>query len=195
MGSRLSGNYNSKHDSRPTTNDFIDINIQRWHRYGKLEVNNMFWEHYHGLRLQIEVNVTGLLLTSRENLNRTINQFVFIERCGSRLSTNRVWMCCPKVGCNKRVATLYFKNGFYCRHCLRLSYSSQKLSKLQRQASEYKQLEDRLMMYDGYCVRPKGMHRKTYLPLAQRARYLYRRLYGPINAAWRRIEEVDRMMR
>ncbi len=193
MGSRLSGNCVKKLVSRPTTKDFIDINIQSLHRNGKLNENIMFWHNYPGLRLQVEVNVTGLKLTSRNHHNKTFIQYVYIDRSSSRLSSHRVWMLCPKFSCNKRVASLYFKDGFYCRHCLGLSYDSQKYSLLQRQAAEYQRLEDRLSMFDGYCIRPKGMHFKTYVPLARRARYLYKRVFGPANQAMQRQRDIDAM--
>lgn len=193
MGSRLSGNCVKKLVSRPTTKDFIDINIQSLHRNGKLNINTIFWQNYYGLRLEVEVNATGLKLTSRNHVNKTFIQYVYIDRCGSRLSSNRVWMLCPRFSCNKRVASLYFKDGFYCRHCLGLSYDSQKMSNLQRHAAEYQQLEKRLTMFDGYCIRPKGMHHKTYLPLARRAKYLYKRVFGPANRAMQRVRDLDAM--
>lgn len=83
----------------------------------------------------------------------------------------RVWFLCPSINCNRRVAILYKRGWFLCRHCQELTYLSQNGGKEGSIASRLWYLRRRLG-WDGELLdgpqwhRKKGMHRSTYERLA-----------------------------
>jgi len=83
------------------------------------------------------------------------------------LGGERPWFNCPT--CNKRVAKLYGGSVFTCRHCMRLNYRCQQISKRDQALERSWSLRRRLGTDAGpfdvpaeYLWRPKGMHRKTF---------------------------------
>ncbi|MFV9683359.1 hypothetical protein ACNFD4_11795 [Pseudomonas sp. NY15367] len=83
------------------------------------------------------------------------------------LGGERPWFHCPS--CGRRVAKLYGGGVFACRHCMRLNYRSQQVSKRDRALDRAWALRRKLGTDSGpfdlpaeYLARPKGMHRKTF---------------------------------
>lgn len=58
---------------------------------------------------------------------------------------------------------------------------------------EYALLDQRLGLVEGDSVRPKGMHRATYKPLAERARRLHAYLFGTGERALRWARDLDHL--
>jgi hypothetical protein len=81
---------------------------------------------------------------------------------------NRPWLQCPK--CHRRVGKIHL-NGkkFLCRHCYNLAYQSQRENAACRQLNRLKSIGKRLGgtidIFGSMPVKPKGMHRNTYMRL------------------------------
>ena len=85
---------------------------------------------------------------------------VWIERTPCRYGGSRPWFRCPR--CQRRCAVLYgvANDGrFGCRSCMRLGYSSEAESTLDRLHRKQRKLERQL---GGGGQRPKGIRRITY---------------------------------
>lgn len=82
---------------------------------------------------------------------------------------HRQWFACPARGCGRRVAILYGGRVFACRHCHRLAYQSQREQNYQRYQRRAMKIKARLGWDRSPCgdwgLRPKGMHRKTFVRL------------------------------
>ena len=93
-----------------------------------------------------------------------------IEASRCHFGGERVWFRCPGRSCGRRVAILYCSRYFVCRHCLNLSYESQKENAIQRVDRRAWALRERCggwgSLFDPFPGRPKGMHRRTYQLLA-----------------------------
>ncbi|EJM25133.1 hypothetical protein PMI22_00479 [Pseudomonas sp. GM21] len=83
------------------------------------------------------------------------------------LGGNRPWFLCPC--CGRRVAKLYLRRVFACRHCLHLNYASQQANKRDRAADLSSKLRRSLSCPGGYLSipaelipKPKGMHWRTF---------------------------------
>lgn len=142
--------------------------------------------------LFLDVRPNSIVVRASADVWRRMVQGISIETTGSRASLRRTWLCCPTHICGRRVIALYFRDGFFCRRCLNLAYPSQSRSRIQRLFAEYARLEQRIGLVEGEPIRPKGMHRRTYEPLAARARTLHACIYGPVERAMARVREADR---
>jgi hypothetical protein len=71
----------------------------------------------------------------------------------------RAWFRCPQ--CFRRSLVLYLRGGapFRCRHCARVSYTSQSEDAMARTWRKQRKLEARL---GEHGARPKGMHWRTF---------------------------------
>jgi len=79
----------------------------------------------------------------------------------------RPWFLCPNQGCRRRVAILYADRLFVCRHCLSLTYPSQREDATNRAARRADQIREKLGWKPGILngpgwQKPKGMHWKTF---------------------------------
>jgi hypothetical protein len=95
-----------------------------------------------------------------------------------RFGGTRPYFICPGVvngrACCRRVAKLYGAGRYFvCRHCYRLSYTSQSESEWDRAVRRASKIRQRLggepYARDMFPRRPKGMWRRTYERLRQRA--------------------------
>lgn len=78
----------------------------------------------------------------------------------------RNWLVCPN--CTRRVVVLCFASmGFYCRHCCRLAYESQRVDRLGRMCLARDKMKERIFERDSY-TRKKGMHHRTFERLHER---------------------------
>jgi len=102
-----------------------------------------------------------------ENVAETIR----IVRVACRLGGSRPYFICPGVvdgiACGRRVTKLYQPGRYFlCRHCNRLSYSSQSEDACGRMMRRITKIRQRLRgdpdMTAPFPRRPKGMWRRTY---------------------------------
>lgn len=107
----------------------------------------------------------GESITLNFSMNKKqMAQRVPLLRTACGYGGSRVWFGCPF--CRRRVAKLYVGgSGFACRQCYRLVYASQCEDVITRAIRAQGKLESRL---DEFGLRPKGMHRRTYIALLRR---------------------------
>jgi hypothetical protein len=83
----------------------------------------------------------------------------------------RRWFICPARGCSRRVAVLYSGSIFACRHCLDLSYESQREAPYSRALRRARKIHTKLggtgCTGDELPDKPRWMHWKTYSKLIQ----------------------------
>ena len=109
---------------------------------------------------------------------------VQLSRSVCHFGGSRSWLVCPRVGCGRRVASLYSVGGlFFCRHCHQLGYESQQVCSTDRNTLKADKIRDRLKweagILNGTGWKPKGMHWRTYWRLYAE----HERLVGGICAA------------
>jgi hypothetical protein len=97
---------------------------------------------------------------------------------------SRSWLVCPRVGCGRRVASLYMVGGlFWCRHCHQLGYESQQVCITDRHTLKADKIRDKLKwdagILNGAGDKPKHMHRRTYWRLYSE----HQRIVGGVFAA------------
>ncbi|UTW07872.1 hypothetical protein [Pseudomonas benzenivorans] len=104
---------------------------------------------------------------SRDDKPEMLDYPVPITWTPCQLGGHRPWFLCPC--CGRRVAVLYLRRYFACRHCLRLNYASQQASKrdlaldLSWKLRHALGCELGLMDLPAECIpRPKGMHLRTF---------------------------------
>ncbi len=92
-------------------------------------------------------------------------------RC--HLGGRRPWFVCPGAGCGRRVAVLYGRRLFLCRHCHDLAYPSTRHSAGDRALRTAQRIRVRLggsaNMLEPFPPKPRGMHWRTYARLAREA--------------------------
>lgn len=98
---------------------------------------------------------------------------VFLDRTRCNYGGERVWFLCPVRGCRRRVAVLYLSSIFACRHCLHLSYESQREAPYSRALSRAQAIRIKLggsaNMAEDFPDKPKGMHWRTYWDYCKQA--------------------------
>jgi hypothetical protein len=91
---------------------------------------------------------------------------VLLEWLPCNYGGRSAWFRCPAIGCGRRVAILYGKGPFACRHCHRLAYPSQRQLAYWRAVSRARAIRQRLGGTANLCepfpAKPKGMHWQTY---------------------------------
>ena len=92
---------------------------------------------------------------------------VQLSRSACHFGGSRSWFVCPRVGCGRRVASLYSVVGlFFCRHCHQLGYESQQVARWDRLTLKADKIRDRLKweagILNGAEWKPKHMHWRTY---------------------------------
>jgi len=191
MGNRLSGRFGYRSGQKAFTTDLPYLDIRDWVYGRKTRTGSFCMALGDGHRVYLDVQPNRIIVRASAVVLGRLVQAIPIEYTGSRASRRRAWVCCPNPSCGRRVIALYFQNGFFCRHCLNLAYPSQSLSRIQRLCAEYGRLEERIGLVEGEPVRPKGMHRRTYEPLAARARLLHSCIFGPVERSMARVRELD----
>lgn len=191
MGNRLSGNFGRRWSKKAFIHELPCLDIRHFLDGSRLRTGGYSMPIQTLGRLYLNVRFNQIIVSGPTTVWKLAAQGITIVTTGNRPSLRRTWLCCPNLRCDRRVIALYFRNGFFCRHCLGLSYASQHLSKVQRLYGEYARLEQRLDLFEGEPIRPKGMHRATYEPMADRARQLHRFLFEPVERSFQRIREAD----
>lgn len=150
----------------------LRVEIGRWHRDGYLHAGRSFTWSWH--RGDEPTGNIGVLVHGADSLalqymvgiddqRRDGSQTIWLAYTACNYGKSRPWFVCPV--CQRRVGVLYMRAGrFACRHCQRVSYSSQSCDLLDRMWRKQEKIEVQL---DPSWQRPKGMRLKTYDRLMQ----------------------------
>ena len=124
-----------------------------WNRGGTPTGEINFTANTHNLELRYRVQEGG---GDWENINQTIQLALTPCHYGGQ----RKWLVCPH--CTRRVVILCFgSKRFYCRHCLKLAYGSQREDRIGRMCRARDRLASQIFEGDGH-TRKKGMHHRTF---------------------------------
>lgn len=160
-----------------TVEDCYSIDIRRWHREGLLQLDRAFrlrWAGDDGA-LEVAVQVKGDYVTlscrfTRHGWNPEIFSIIRLDSTPCHFGRERDWFLCPGIGCGRRVAVLYLRDGeFACRHCCRLAYQSQRERETFRACRRARKIRFRLNgsinLTISFPDKPKRMHWRTYMAL------------------------------
>lgn len=169
--------------AKDTTESFRTLDVRRWAREGFLQPGNRFgwqWtqnsEKVASIRVAVESDGLRLIYRTRSQSEdwQDMDYRVRLGRTPCNFGGERVWFYCPARGCGRRVAILYGGSVFACRQCYDLAYPSQREDALDRSMRRVEKLQAQLDWdggaFDGWGMRPKGMHRKTYERLMSQIR-------------------------
>ncbi|WP_253277096.1 hypothetical protein [Pseudomonas fluorescens] len=158
------------------TEDYRSLGILALHRAGVLRAG-----HAGGWEWKRRGEVVGTIGIESESQTRLRLRYqvtsngeveskdypVSITWTPCHLGGNRPWFLCPC--CGRRVAKLYLRRVFACRHCMRLNYASQQANKRDRAAEHSGKLRAALGCPGGFLSmsaeaipKPKGMHWRTF---------------------------------
>lgn len=154
---------------------YLNIDVLDWNRHGHFQSPRVFertWcqDGRLAARLSCKVERRSVTLYSRSsNFYDTRSgdeQQIIIAWTACRFGGERPWFECPG-SCGRRVTKLYALNSWFaCRHCYRLSYSSQYQAAGERSAWRAHRIRKRLAhegdVSDVFPNRPKGMHCRTF---------------------------------
>jgi hypothetical protein len=129
--------------AKATTDHQKKIDIRKWKRQGLLSEGKRNWnwvndEGEEVAKISVETQPSQILLrynaVERSGKSEQIEDSIFLDQTNGGRGWKRSWFLCP--GCGKRVAILYLRwKYFRCRHCLGLTYPSQKITPSQRALS------------------------------------------------------------
>lgn len=186
MGGLGSGRYD-RWDNKETTEDYLQIDIRKWHREGLLLPDTCFvrsWSRYGKPYSSIIVSVLSNQVvfiyqgTNRDGTKQDYNYSIRINYTPCNYGNARPWFICPAVGCGRRVAILYQGSIFSCRKCFRLTYKSQSEginARATRRADKIReQLDWEPGIFNGIGLKPKGMHWRTFASLKAKHNILVR---------------------
>ncbi len=149
------------------------VDVRVWARKGLLTGNRFFnwsWNRGGEPTGSIGVNVTPQSAVTldysltQNGERRSISERVALMYKPCNFGGARPWFQCPR--CARQVAVLYMRSGrFACRHCQRVSYSSQSEDEMARTWREQRRIEERI---GEDWQRPKGMRLRTYERLRDR---------------------------
>ena len=160
---------------RPTTAQRFTLDIRFLHRNGILREGGRFSlavQYANGLAADIDAFYTrGGIRMAAEYHSHDIRPHLrlddlLVEWTDCHYGGSRPWFVCPRKGCGRRAALLYWSSGFACRKCLGLAYESQNEQPLDRLSRRVAKYRSRLVARDGMRdQRPARMHQKTYFGL------------------------------
>lgn len=106
--------------AKATTEDYRSIDIRDWERKGVLEEGTRDWCWVNdGTSIRVVTQPSRVILRYRVLGSGgewdPIEEFISLDRTNT-LGRKRAWFLCPS--CGKRVAILYLRKYFRCRHCL-----------------------------------------------------------------------------
>ena len=149
------------------------VDVRVWARKGLLTGNRFFnwsWNRGGEPTGSIGVNVTPQSAVTldysltQNGERRSISERVVLIYKPCNFGGARPWFQCPR--CARQVAVLYMRSGrFACRHCQRVSYSSQSEDVMARTWREQRRIEEKI---GEDWQRPKGMRQRTYDRLRDR---------------------------
>jgi len=178
------GGYNSgfKGIRKLTTSEVLCLDVKKI----GIKRNDMFkctLEWSNGSRIGVikkeQYNIVIGYAIANVNSNKEYYKYdISIDYTPCTYGNERSWFICPR--CGRRCSKLYFReNYFRCRTCQSLNYRLQQEDKNDRLIESinikiYK-LQDRLKMkrdLNSYnCIKPKGMHYRTYIGLEDNLKY------------------------
>ena len=143
------------------------VEIGLWHRGSYLRAGRSFTWSWHcggepsgsiGVRVHGTDSLELEYMLGSEGQRRDGSQTIFLTHTDCNYGNARPWFACPV--CQRRAGVLYLRAGrFACRHCQRVSYSSQSCDLLDRMWRNRSKIAGRL---GEHWQRPKGMRLKTY---------------------------------
>lgn len=174
MGGRGSGrHWDGQRKGR--TEQYPALDVRRLHRDGLLRPGQSYPYHWkrNGERaasINMTVAADRVILSYQLLIGgaewRSERYAVLLEWFTCNYGGRRVWFRCPAPDCGRRVAILYLKGTFACRHCHQLAYASQWIQPWERALTHAQAIRERLggtaSMYEPFPQRPKGMHWRTY---------------------------------
>lgn len=164
-------------DAKATTGQFITLDVRRLKSSGLLVPGrSILWGWNTGSKneqsIRIEVLHRQIILSYRASHipggeSRSVSQTVALDWSPCHIGGARPWFICPSSSCGRRIAILYFRSVFLCRHCQRLSYGCQRENKSYRLARKVDKIRSRLGWEQGVLnkpnkKKPKGMHWRTF---------------------------------
>lgn len=170
MGGYGSGGWNAS--GRPTTEDLLRIDVNRWNRQGRLRDGAWWVLHWRqgGNEYLAEARCRRDVIEIRQILpvsGQVDAMMVIWEAC--RFGGRRPFFICP--GCGDHVLHLYRYGSFQCRKCHALTYASQRereSDRAQRRAGKIRRRLGGKAGWENFVPRPKGMHARTYERLTDR---------------------------
>lgn len=160
------------------TDDMRQIDVRRLERYGYLRAGMVYgwqWTQCGDVVASINATVETEQVWFAYRLRECGGQWqdirypVKLDRTVCHLGGARVWWRCPATGCGRRVAILYGGALFFCRHCQKLAYQSQRETSNDRQIRRVEKIRRYLKWEPGFLdgdeSRPKWMRRRKYLQL------------------------------
>jgi hypothetical protein len=174
------------HRKRRTCESCICIDVRQWHRQGLLRpAGQRFTSSWtrNGKPLgsiDVRTAADAVVLTFKGSSEwRSVEQRVPLVCTRCHLGGARPWFRCgASVGsrlCGRRVAKLYLRDApvFACRLCCGLAYRSQRDNPRHRAISRAQKLRLRMGGSANLCERlpekPRGMHRRTFYKLFNKA--------------------------
>ncbi|WP_236658355.1 hypothetical protein [Pseudomonas knackmussii] len=192
----------SRAREKNTVEDYRALDVRELQRHGVLVAGwrgKWQWSRDGEVRASI-----GLEVESLERL-RLCYQVTFQGRAEAKdypvrvtwtpchLGGSRPWFLCPD--CGRRVAKIYSHGVFACRHCLRLNYRCQQVSKRDVASDRSFKLRDTLGCDEGFlsvpaeCIpKPKGMHWRTFNRKIAQLKAVDGRAWGDARALLDRLE-------
>jgi hypothetical protein len=174
MGGYGSGRF-SYSGKRPTTSQRFALDARFLHRHGVLREGGRFSiavEYANGPVADIDAFYArgGVRMApayhNRDKRPHLRLDDLLVEWTDCHYGGLRPWFICPRNGCGRRAAVLYWDSGFACRHCLGLAYDSQNEQPLDRLSRRVAKYRAKLVVRDGVPnQRPAGMHERTYFRL------------------------------
>ena len=137
---------------------------------------------------------------SANAIKSTAEEIIAIDFTKCNYGGKRPWFVCPVFNCRKRAAILYLvTEGFRCRHCAQLAYSSQYENSALRAMRKAKKLRAKLggrpRLDLPLPTKPARMHGYRYLTLLHEAIDVQARSWREIEAGkerWRRVlQQLD----
>ena len=143
------------------------VEIGLWHRSGYLRPGCSFTWSWHrggeptgtiGVLVHGASSLALQYMVGSDGQRCDASQTILLTYTACHYGNARPWFSCPT--CHRRAGLLYLRAGrFACRHCQKVSYSSQSCDLMDRMWRKQAKIETRLA--DDW-QRPKGMRLKTY---------------------------------
>ena len=171
----MGGMGSGRRSERDLTADHRQLDVRALHRAGMLEpghIGRWRWMRRGVERASIQIEAYEAALFLRYQVNRRgevkpYSYAVHLDWTSCTFGGRRPWFLCPS--CGQRVAILYGKQNFVCRHCRGLAYASQRETEGSRAIRRANAIRRRLGWIPGVLnppgAKPKGMHWHTYVRL------------------------------
>ena len=164
-------------DAKATTGQFIRLDVRRLKKSGHLVPGtSLSWGWDVGSENEKSIRIDVLqrqIILSYRAVHYPVgewlsySQSVELDWSPCHIGGARPWFICPNGSCGRRIAILYFRSGFLCRHCHRLSYGCQSEDYSFRLARKVDKIRSKLGWQQGVLnnpikIKPKGMHWRTF---------------------------------